>query len=70
MEVIDEKLNIDSKINLTDDIERLNKGGQNTRVDNLIKLEQNRIDEARKSIELQIKHKMKRYSYIKHNIRK
>ena len=57
MEVIDEKLiSIDSKINRwTDDIERLNKGGQNTRVDNLIKLEQNRIDEARKSIEPQIK---------------
>ena len=49
MEVIDEKLLADSKINpRTDDIERLNKGGQNTRVDNLIKLEQNRIDEARK----------------------
>lgn len=57
MEVIDEKLvNIDSKINRwTEDIERLNKGGQNTRVDNLIKLEQNRIDEARRSIEPQIK---------------
>ena len=57
MEVIEEKLvNIDSKISRwTQDIERLNKGGQNTRVDNLIKLEQNRIDEARKSIEPQIK---------------
>ena len=57
MEVIDEKLiNIDSKIKRwTEDIERLNKGGQNVRVDNLIKLEQNRIDEARKSIEPQIK---------------
>ena len=57
MEVIEEKLiNIDSKIKRwTDDIERLNKGGQNVRVDNLIKLEQNRIDEARKSIEPQIK---------------
>lgn len=57
MEVIDEKLvTIDSKITRwTDDIERLNSGGQNTRVDNLIKLEQNRIDEARKSIEPQIK---------------
>ena len=43
MEVIEEKLiNIDSKIKRwTDDIERLNKGGQNVRVDNLIKLEQN-----------------------------
>ena len=57
MEVIDEKLvNIDSKISRwTEDIERLNKGGQNTRVDNLIKLEQDRIDQARKSIEPQIK---------------
>ena len=59
MEVIDEKLvNIDSKINRwTEDIERLNKGGQNVRVDNLIKLEQDRIDNARKSIEPQIKAK-------------
>jgi chromosome segregation ATPase len=57
MEVIDEKLvNIDSKINRwTQDIERLNQGGQNIRVDNLIKLEQDRIDQARKSIEPQIK---------------
>ena len=57
MEVIDEKLiTIDSKISRwTEDIERLNKGGQNIRVDNLIKLEQDRIDQARKSIEPQIK---------------
>ena len=57
MEVIDEKLvTIDSKISRwTEDIERLNKGGQNVRVDNLIKLEQDRIDNARKSIDPQIK---------------
>lgn len=57
MEVIDEKLvTIDSKISRwTEDIERLNKGGQNVRVDNLIKLEQDRIDNARKSINPQIK---------------
>ena len=57
MEVIDEKLvTIDSKISRwTEDIERLNQGGQNVRVDNLIKLEQDRIDNARKSIDPQIK---------------
>ena len=57
MEVINEKLvTIDSKISRwTEDIERLNKGGQNVRVDNLIKLEQDRIDNARKSINPQIK---------------
>ena len=57
MEVIDEKLVIiNSKISRwTEDIERLNKGGQNVRVDNLIKLEQDRIDNARNSINPQIK---------------